>query len=145
MEENRLWKRFMEDRAAVAGAGIIFFLLGVALFGNLLAPYPYDLQNTAESLSAPGRAHWMGTDELGRDLFSRLIYGTRISMAVSLLTALSALVLGTCYGAAKPAARFTALMVGHLRDEKDPLTFFAGGGNGVRRQRALQADRRGAR
>ena len=89
----------MEDRAAVASAGIIFFLLGVALFGNLFAPYPYDLQNTAESLSAPGRAHWMGTDELGRDLFSRLIYGTRISMAVSLLTALSALILGTCYGA----------------------------------------------
>ncbi len=97
--QNRPWKRFMEDRAAVASAGTIFFLLGVALFGNLFAPYPYDLQNTAESLSAPGRAHWMGTDELGRDLFSRLIYGTRISMAVSLLTALSALVLGTCYGA----------------------------------------------
>lgn len=99
MPENRSWKRFKEDRAAVASAVVILLLLMAALFGNLLAPYPYDLQNTAESLSPPGRAHWMGTDELGRDLFSRLIYGTRVSMAVSLLTALSALILGTCYGA----------------------------------------------
>lgn len=99
LEGNLFWKRFKRDRIAVASAGIIFFLLATALFGNLFAPYPYDLQNTSESLSAPSRAHWMGTDELGRDLFSRLIYGTRISMAVSLLTALSALILGTCYGA----------------------------------------------
>jgi len=99
MPENRSWKRFREDRAAIASAVVILLLLMAALFGNLLAPYPYDLQNTAESLSPPGRAHWMGTDELGRDLFSRLIYGTRVSMAVSLLTALSALILGTCYGA----------------------------------------------
>jgi oligopeptide transport system permease protein len=89
----------MENRSAVASAGLILFLLMVALFGNLFAPYPYDLQNTAESLRPPGRAHWMGTDELGRDLFSRLIYGTRVSMSVSLLTALSALVFGTIYGA----------------------------------------------
>lgn len=99
MQENRSWRRFREDRTAVASAVVILLLLLVAVFGGSLAPYPYDLQNTAESLSPPGRGHWMGTDELGRDLFSRLIYGTRISMAVSLLTALSALVLGTCYGA----------------------------------------------
>ena len=99
MERNQFWKRFKQERAAVAGAGVIFLLMGVALFGNLVAPYPFDLQNTSESLQAPGRAHWMGTDELGRDLFSRLIYGTRVSMAVSLLTAFSALLLGTLYGA----------------------------------------------
>ncbi|HEY5599145.1 MAG TPA: ABC transporter permease, partial [Candidatus Manganitrophaceae bacterium] len=99
MERSQFWARFRQDRTAVAGAGVIFLLMGVALFGNLVAPYPFDLQNTSESLQAPGRAHWMGTDELGRDLFSRLIYGTRVSMAVSLLTAFSALLLGTLYGA----------------------------------------------
>jgi oligopeptide transport system permease protein len=99
MPENRSWKRFVKDRSAAASAGLILFLLIVALFGNFMAPYSYDMQNTAESLLSPSRAHWMGTDELGRDLFSRLIYGTRISMAVSLLTAFSALILGTCYGA----------------------------------------------
>ena len=99
MEQNPFLKRFKQDRVAVISAGVICFLLGVALFGNLLAPYPYDLQNTPQALQGPNRLHWMGTDELGRDLFSRLIYGTRISMAVSLLTALSALVFGTVYGA----------------------------------------------
>lgn len=83
----------------MASLGVILFLLVVALFGNAVAPYPFDLQNTTESLSPPTRAHWMGTDELGRDLFSRLISGTRVSMSVSFLTALSALVFGTLYGA----------------------------------------------
>lgn len=99
MKENPFWKRFKHDRFAMASLGVIALLFIVALFGNAVAPYPFDLQNTAESLSPPSRAHWMGTDELGRDLFSRLIYGTRVSMSVSLLTALSALVLGTLYGA----------------------------------------------
>ncbi|MDC4205963.1 MAG: ABC transporter permease [Candidatus Manganitrophus sp.] len=99
MKENPFWKRFKHDRLAMASLGVIVLLFIVALFGNAVAPYPFDLQNTAESLSPPSRAHWMGTDELGRDLFSRLIYGTRVSMSVSLLTALSALVLGTLYGA----------------------------------------------
>ena len=99
MEENLFWKRFKRDRLSLASLGVIVLLFLVALFGNGMAPYPFDLQNTAESLSPPSRTHWMGTDELGRDLFSRLIYGTRVSMSVSLLTALSALVLGTLYGA----------------------------------------------
>ncbi|WDT75539.1 MAG: ABC transporter permease [Candidatus Manganitrophus sp.] len=99
MDENPFWKRFKHDRLAMASLGVIVLLFFVALFGNVATPYPFDLQNTAESLSPPSRAHWMGTDELGRDLFSRLIYGTRVSMSVSLLTALSALVLGTLYGA----------------------------------------------
>lgn len=99
MEENPFWKRFKHDRLATASLGVIALLIIVALFGNAVAPYPFDLQNTAESLSPPSRAHWMGTDELGRDLFSRLIYGARVSMSVSLLTAFSALLLGTLYGA----------------------------------------------
>jgi oligopeptide transport system permease protein len=99
LEENLFWNRFKHNRFAMASLGVIGLLFFVALFGNAVAPYPFDLQNTAESLSPPSRAHWMGTDELGRDLFSRLIYGTRVSMSVSLLTALSALVLGTLYGA----------------------------------------------
>lgn len=99
MEENPFWKRFKQDRLATASLGVIALLIIVALFGNAVAPYPFDLQNTAESLSPPSRAHWMGTDELGRDLFSRLIYGARVSISVSLLTAFSALLLGTLYGA----------------------------------------------
>ncbi len=98
-EEKNFWRRFKYDRLAMASLGVILLFFFIALFGDWLAPYPYDLQETSATLLPPGRGHWMGTDALGRDLFSRLIYGTRVSMAVSLLTALSALVLGTFYGA----------------------------------------------
>lgn len=97
--EDRFWRRFRRDRIALASLGLIALLIVVAVFGNGMAPYPYDLQDTAGALSPPSRLHWMGTDELGRDLFSRLIYGTRVSMSVSLLTAFSALIVGTLYGA----------------------------------------------
>ncbi len=99
MTNSPFWKRFRKDRLALLSAFLIAGLLIVALFGEALSPYPFDLQDTQNALAAPGDLHWMGTDELGRDLFSRLIYGTRISMAISLLTAFSALILGTLYGA----------------------------------------------
>jgi len=97
--QQRFWPIFRRDLLAMMSLILIVVLLLVALVGNLIAPYPHDLQETNNSLAAPDTQHWMGTDELGRDLFSRLIYGTRISMAVSLLTGISALFLGTCYGA----------------------------------------------
>lgn len=93
------WPRFLRDRAAVLSLILIVGLLFIALFGEKIAPFPHDFQETDNSLAAPNARHWMGTDELGRDLFSRLIHGTRVSMAVSLLTGFSALFLGTCYGA----------------------------------------------
>lgn len=91
--------RFRRNTLAVVSLIVIVVLLLLAVFGDLITPYAHDLQNADQSLIAPSAQHWMGTDLLGRDLFSRLIYGTRISMAVSLLTGFSALFLGTCYGA----------------------------------------------
>ncbi len=99
MIQPLFWPRFRQDRLAVASLLLIAALLLIAIFGDVIAPYAHDLQNTDNNLAAPNAQHWMGTDALGRDLFSRLIYGTRISMAVSLLTGVSALLLGTCYGA----------------------------------------------
>lgn len=93
------WQLFKQRPLSVVSAVIIFLLLLVALFGELFSPYPYDLQNTEEALSPPARTHILGTDQLGRDLLSRLIYGTRVSMTVSLLTAFSAIWVGTLYGA----------------------------------------------
>ncbi len=99
MKPRSFWKKFKRDRIALCSLILIFFLVAVALLGDWLLPYPHDLQNVENTLGTPSRTHWMGTDELGRDLFSRLVYGTRISMAVSFLTGFSALILGTCYGA----------------------------------------------
>ena len=80
--------------AAVLGAVVL-----VALVAPLVAPYPYDVQDTDALYTAPSSAHWMGTDRLGRDLLSRLMYGTRTSLLVGLASAVVALILGTAYGA----------------------------------------------
>jgi oligopeptide transport system permease protein len=77
------------------------FVLIVAL-GAALAPWlsPYAPGGLQESrlLETPGRAHWMGTDSLGRDLFTRILYGARVSISVGLGTGLIALIIGTAYG-----------------------------------------------
>ena len=61
--------------------------------------YSYETQDTLNTLAAPGFDHWMGTDRLGRDLFSRLIYGARVSLFIGVATTLLALLIGTVYGA----------------------------------------------
>ncbi|MCD8106239.1 MAG: ABC transporter permease [Lachnospiraceae bacterium] len=83
-----IFKRILRDRGATIGLiGILFFVF-VAIFAEQLAPYdPYTLDITA-MLTGPSRAHWMGTDELGRDVMSRLIYGTRYSLALGVLGSL---------------------------------------------------------
>ncbi|MCI0526416.1 MAG: ABC transporter permease [Nitrospira sp.] len=82
------------------GSGVLILVISiVAILAPWLAPYPYNAQDNTALLQSPSSQHWMGTDRLGRDLFSRLLYGTRISMSIGILTALAALVLGTLYGA----------------------------------------------
>jgi oligopeptide transport system permease protein len=67
--------------------------------GVALTPYSFD-QTSNQMLLSPCPTHWMGTDELGRDLLTRVIYGSRLSISIGVLTALSAFVIGTVYGAA---------------------------------------------
>jgi oligopeptide transport system permease protein len=79
-----------------------FFLVVMvvcALFAPWVAPYSYETQDTRHTLAAPDSTHWMGTDRLGRDLFSRMIYGARVSLFIGVFTTLVALVIGTVYGA----------------------------------------------
>ncbi len=78
---------------------VIALVVLTALFAPVLAPYPFDAQDTAALYASPSDAHWMGTDRLGRDLFSRVVYGTRTSLLIGLCSALIALGLGTAYGA----------------------------------------------
>jgi len=79
-------------------------ILGVialaALFAPWLAPYPFDVQDPSRLLQSPSVAHWLGTDRLGRDLLSRVIYGARVSMTLGLSTALIATAFGIAYGMA---------------------------------------------
>jgi len=78
------------------------FLLVLALaaiFASWVAPFSYETQDTLNTLSAPNSANWLGTDRLGRDLLSRMIYGARVSLFVGVGTTLIALFVGTVYGA----------------------------------------------
>ena len=75
--------------------GVVFFS---AIFAPWITPYSYETQDTLNTLATPSFSHLMGTDRLGRDLFSRLIYGARVSLFIGILTTLLALVIGTIYG-----------------------------------------------
>jgi oligopeptide transport system permease protein len=98
-----LWEdayiRLRKNRAAVYSSYFIGFICLVAVFAEFLSPYPFDEQYMDKILQTPSTDHWLGTDSLGRDLFSRIIYGARMSMAVGIITSLLSLVIGAIYGA----------------------------------------------
>jgi len=81
------------------GLALTLFLVIVALAAPWIAPADPTAQNLPSRLAAPSAAHWMGTDELGRDILSRIIYGTRVSMIVSVSVVLGAGIVGLAIGA----------------------------------------------
>lgn len=88
----------MDNKAAMAGAFIIIFYLFVALFAPLLAPYdPYAVELT-NKLLPPSLVHWMGTDDKGRDILSRIIFGTRLSIGVGFAAVLFGAFFGIIFG-----------------------------------------------
>ncbi len=82
-------------RLAVAYVGLILLL---ALLAPWLAPYGFDLQDVGKTYAPPSAQHWFGTDALGRDLLSRLLYGSRVSMMIALVTASVSVLVGTVLG-----------------------------------------------
>src|SRR5215510_732533 len=78
------FRRLFRNRLAMAGLIAVVLLCLVAVFAELLAPYSYTMTNFGRLNEGPSSQHWLGTDQLGRDLFSRMIYGARISMIVGL-------------------------------------------------------------
>lgn len=93
------WKRLKKNRAAVISAWFILFVVLISIFAEHVATHSFEEQYMDHILETPSWEHWMGTDDLGRDLYSRLIFGARMSMAVGIITAIISLVLGTLYGA----------------------------------------------
>ena len=80
----------------------LYFIAGVclmALTAKWITPYPFDEQHIDHLLMSPNSKFWFGTDKLGRDLLSRIIYGSRMSMAVGVITAFISLFIGAFYGA----------------------------------------------
>ncbi len=92
------WRRFRRNRGAVLGLIYATIIIIVAVFAPLLAPYPFDKVNYAESMLKPSWQHLLGTDELGRDLLSRIMYGARPLLLVGVFTQLIGLMIGVPIG-----------------------------------------------
>ena len=93
-----LLRTVVRYRLARVGLAIIAVLCFLALFAPVLAPYSPYHQDLHRVLAPPSRAHWLGTDNLGRDLFSRLLYGARVSLFVGIVSAAVSAVLGMVIG-----------------------------------------------
>jgi len=92
------WRRFRRNKLAMLGALIILSLAVVAIIAPLVAPFNPDQQDVLHRLESPSRNHLLGTDDLGRDLLSRIIYGTRVSLLVGFVAIGIAIVIGSILG-----------------------------------------------
>ncbi len=92
------FKRFRKNKAAMACLVIILLLIAVAIFAPLIAPYDPSRQDYQSVLAQPNAKHLLGADEYGRDILSRIIYGTRISLSIGILAQLLASLIGITLG-----------------------------------------------
>ena len=95
---QNVWKRFKRHRAAIAGV-IVFGILVIMIALAPLSIFDPEASNLPEKFSAPSLTHWLGTDALGRDLFTRILYGGRISLSVGSIAVAISLLIGVPIGA----------------------------------------------
>lgn len=93
-----VWKRFKKHRLAFASAGMLL-LMTIFVFSAFLSPYTSTEQNPTNKFARPSAQHWFGTDELGRDVFTRILYGGQVSLAVGIFSTLISLTFGVIVGA----------------------------------------------
>jgi peptide/nickel transport system permease protein len=90
--------RLLRGHLAKVGAAVVLALVGVAVLAPVLAPYDPTEQALDRMLQPPGRAHWLGTDDLGRDILSRLLHGARVSVGVGVVAVGLSLIIGVSLG-----------------------------------------------
>ena len=95
---NEIWRQFRKQRLGLLGGGILVVLLLTALLAPVLAPRDPLAQDLYIRLQPPSTTHWLGTDDFGRDIFSRVVYGSRISLRIGLIAISLALTGGTLLG-----------------------------------------------
>ncbi len=100
LSRNRLWRRLSQRKSALVGLAVVLFMVFVALFAPLLAPYDPAAQTWTAVRKAPSAAHWFGTDEAGRDVLSRIIWGARASLMAGLTSVGIAMAVGVPLGLA---------------------------------------------
>ncbi len=101
---REFWRYFSSNKGAVGGLGVVVLVLLIALFAPWIAPYAPDLTDPSVFLRPPAwqdggsSAHWLGTDAIGRDILSRLIFGARLSLAIGLAVVTLSVIIGTILG-----------------------------------------------
>lgn len=93
-----IWKRMRRNKLAMLGMVLVVVIVLSSLLAGVLSPYDYEKQDLANTFQTPSSAHWMGTDNYGRDIFTRVLYGGRISLLVSLMAIAIALIFGCLIG-----------------------------------------------
>lgn len=92
------WRRLKQNKIALGGLILIICLIVIAILGPIFSTHTYDEQNLMLTNSPPSLDHWFGTDNLGRDIFIRVLYGARISLAIGIVASLLNLFIGVIYG-----------------------------------------------
>lgn len=93
------WRRLRKNKLAFISLWVISFMYLLAIFGPMFAPYDKAEMDWANTLAPPSGAHWFGTDDLGRDLFTRVLHGARVSLSVGLVVVAIQLTIGILLGA----------------------------------------------
>lgn len=93
------WRRFRRSKTALAGLTILTILVIAAIFAPYIAPENWDHFDVVNKNKPPSAEHWLGTDMYGRDLFSRIVWGARISLSVGFVAAAVSVTIGSAYGA----------------------------------------------
>ncbi|GAA4722114.1 ABC transporter permease subunit [Brevibacillus fulvus] len=96
---NPLWYKFRKNPLTLVGLVVLLFIILLAIFVPLISPYEPTKIHVVERFSPPSAKHLFGTDEVGRDIFTRILYGARLSLGMGVAVVLSAGVIGTAIGA----------------------------------------------
>jgi peptide/nickel transport system permease protein len=94
-----VWKRFKRNRLAMVGLGFLILLGLIAVFAPLIAPYSITERASGQFRQPPSADHWFGTDAIGRDLFSRIVYGARVSLRIGFTATAISVIIGLLFGA----------------------------------------------
>lgn len=95
---KRAWKQLRRSRLAIPGGLLVLIFIVVAILAPLVAPYDPYKNNLGNTLATPSAEHFFGTDELGRDIFSRIVYGARLSLLEGLFSVMIAMLIGVPLG-----------------------------------------------
>lgn len=95
---RNVWESFSRNRLALVGLILLAVLVCAAIFGPMLSPYPYDGMDAMSRNQSSSAAHWFGTDQMGRDILTRVLYGARVSLLVGFASTALNLVIGVLYG-----------------------------------------------